>query len=1108
VKKSIRVVVFLFVIVMLPGWFQGFNQVSGNVERFQLLPIALAETITVSDLGIYDAAGKNFHFDFPRAGSMKFVSIVNFSAGDTIQLQEGNEINIINPWEGDLEIIFGSIGGPDGAWFGTFSGLETQLVADVSEANSLEDRLEVLKTHWGSDFILSEYPPCKQSILPTSGTFSSSGGSRSVSVTASNSDCDWTTSNPLPWVTVSPITGMGDKSVIVSVAANTDTARSGSITIAGQTYLISQAGTSGQTSIFLTRTSPDHTITSGSDIQVFGTSTSNQITLESGAKAELINFPGFNTVQIQSSSDAFQVSRSGTVVIFEGTDGTVLKIPATTSVQTVSFSDRAPLSLSIYNSLVRLDDQIIGIEQTSIKNNNGTTILYGSKMIQPEIEDELSLADGTMIKFPAGALSNEQEISVELHKTTGIGDNYNATMFLMPEGLRFDSPITISFPFPDDLNENVQLEAILFSEEAEAELTDFEYAKFISPDMIVSDDRIQLEIEHFSILNISGIQPFYAVFAPASNETLNRYLKMGDIEYNMSTMAGKTGWVPGHARVYLGFDIHADSYPGGVHTPLNDTEKEVIKAQIDNLSENDSDKFMSGTIIHSWSDSPVIFWKPGVTINKTEDYGHRDTRFSNTYLGAKRRKNVSWQDRIDVAKFLIDKEGSLYHWVGNNHVDGYSCVGLVESAYERIGKNIVWDIPWMNAVIPARQIISPELEDIDTITVPEGETVTFDVYGVLTDEGVFAPADLKADPRAIGRFDYNFSTHHFTFITENISSPIPYEFDFKFVYHSVNRFGTIKQFTENRTLKVYVEPGDSNYPTLELAKNLITLQSGESAVVGISGGTGHYTSAYSSDADVANVTFGNNNTINILGVSQGSATVTVEDSSGNRATIDVTVISAVTPSGDCGAHIAPGVWKKFDCYNLAAIGKTTNDDPFTPSWRLIGGYWQWGRKGPENLNTNTPNFAHGPTGESISQANSDAIPGWSDISADDDAWRDSNGKTVDDPCPDGFRLPTIDEWNGVLATNEKEFVGDSWTEFGATNYDTGLKLGDALFLPATGNRDVDSGALGFRGGFGFYWSSSESTTVFAGALTLARGLASTHNYGRSHGFSVRCISEK
>lgn len=55
-----------------------------------------------------------------------------------------------------------------------------------------------------------------------------------------------------------------------------------------------------------------------------------------------------------------------------------------------------------------------------------------------------------------------------------------------------------------------------------------------------------------------------------------------------------------------------------------------------------------------------------------------------------------------------------------------------------------------------------------------------------------------------------------------------------------------------------------------------------------------------------------------------------------------------TSKSSCGAYVAPGVWKEFECYNLAAIGKTTGDDPFTPSWRLIGGYWQWGRKGPDS----------------------------------------------------------------------------------------------------------------------------------------------------------------
>ena len=124
-----------------------------------------------------------------------------------------------------------------------------------------------------------------------------------------------------------------------------------------------------QAAVILRRTSPDHVIPSGSVQKVYGTSVSNQITLESGAKAELINFPGENSIQVQSGSDLFTVFRSGTVVTFEGTDGTLLKIPATISVQTVAFSDRGPLTLSIHNGQVMLDDQVVTTIPASIENN-------------------------------------------------------------------------------------------------------------------------------------------------------------------------------------------------------------------------------------------------------------------------------------------------------------------------------------------------------------------------------------------------------------------------------------------------------------------------------------------------------------------------------------------------------------------------------------------------------------------------------------------------------------------------------------------------------------------------------------------------------------------
>jgi subtilisin family serine protease len=114
-----------------------------------------------------------------------------------------------------------------------------------------------------------------------------------------------------------------------------------------------------ETILILTATSPNVTIMAGTDARVYGTASSNQITLESGAKAELINFPGQNTIQIQSRSDLFTVSRSGTVVTFEGSDETILKIPATTDPQTIAFTAEESRVLQIHNDQVMLDDQVI-----------------------------------------------------------------------------------------------------------------------------------------------------------------------------------------------------------------------------------------------------------------------------------------------------------------------------------------------------------------------------------------------------------------------------------------------------------------------------------------------------------------------------------------------------------------------------------------------------------------------------------------------------------------------------------------------------------------------------------------------------------------------------
>jgi uncharacterized protein (TIGR02145 family) len=213
-------------------------------------------------------------------------------------------------------------------------------------------------------------------------------------------------------------------------------------------------------------------------------------------------------------------------------------------------------------------------------------------------------------------------------------------------------------------------------------------------------------------------------------------------------------------------------------------------------------------------------------------------------------------------------------------------------------------------------------------------------------------------------------------------------------------------------------------------------------------------------------------------------------------------------SNVCGAYVAPGVWKQFDCYNLAAIGKTTNDDPFTPSWRLIGGYWQWGWKGPEHslwYNTNTLHFAHGPTGPGVSEANKDSISGWHGSNAPDGAWSDSQ-KTTNDPCPAGFRVPTKAQWQGVLDNNSQNTVG-TWS-YSATNYSAARFFGSDLMLPAAGLRSYTSGALCYRGYDSYYWSSSghpgNHTAWYLYFLSLDAGI---YNFYLSYGASVRCVAE-
>src|SRR5688572_8224296 len=84
-------------------------------------------------------------------------------------------------------------------------------------------------------------PPCAYTINPTSANVAGEGGPGTATVTAA-ANCTWTAAGGVTWITVtSGASGNGNGSVAYTVAANSGSARSGSLTIAGQTLTISQA---------------------------------------------------------------------------------------------------------------------------------------------------------------------------------------------------------------------------------------------------------------------------------------------------------------------------------------------------------------------------------------------------------------------------------------------------------------------------------------------------------------------------------------------------------------------------------------------------------------------------------------------------------------------------------------------------------------------------------------------------------------------------------------------------------------------------------------------------------------------------------------------------
>ena len=131
---------------------------------------------------------------------------------------------------------------------------------------------------------------------------------------------------------------------------------------------------------------------------------------------------------------------------------------------------------------------------------------------------------------------------------------------------------------------------------------------------------------------------------------------------------------------------------------------------------------------------------------------------------------------------------------------------------------------------------------------------------------------------------------------------------------------------------------------------------------------------------------------------------------------------------------------------------------------------------------------------------------WNDISGGADS------KSIFDPCPTGWRLPTSQTWQNFSSGGKINAVPDSWD--GITDgWD--LYIGEkgyleTAFYPSAGWRGLNSGNIEFTNA-SEYWSSDvknakNGVNMYLRDLIGSNFAIPSHNY-KSYGMSIRCIRE-
>lgn len=165
----------------------------------------------------------------------------------------------------------------------------------------------------------------------------------------------------------------------------------------------------------------------------------------------------------------------------------------------------------------------------------------------------------------------------------------------------------------------------------------------------------------------------------------------------------------------------------------------------------------------------------------------------------------------------------------------------------------------------------------------------------------------------------------------------------------------------------------------------------------------------------------------------------------------------------------------------------------------FGNLYQWGRTS-DGHDFRESATAAGPVASGTEGSdfitNGTSPQDWLNVK-DSFRWNSSNNpnavtKTINDPCPNGFRVPT-----------EAELVAEynSWS-----SQDQAGAFASPLKIQLAGNRNDNNGVVANANSRGRYWTSSAATQN-SRFMQISNSQIQMVNGSRASGYSVRCIKE-